>query len=68
MNMKKVVESYKFASIVLKHNIYFDITDLDLFSQLINRKKKKTPINILNYMENYILFSSQMHVLLIKIY
>ncbi len=41
MNMKKVVESYKFASIVLKHNIYFDITDLDLFSQLINRKKKK---------------------------
>ena len=50
----------------LKHNLYYDINDLDLFSELkvlkeILQIKEYTPIYILNYIKNVRFISKYMH-------
>ena len=55
----------------LKHEVYYDINGLDLFSELkvlkeILQIKDYTPIDILNYIKRLIHF--QIHALLIGFY
>ena len=50
----------------LKHNLYYDINGLDLFSELkvlkeILQIKENTPISILNYIKNVRFISKYMH-------
>ena len=55
----------------LKHDVYYDIDDLDLLSELIVLKEvmqidENIPINVLNYLKRLDFF--QIHILLIEYY